>query len=99
MGDIGDHPAQDRIAEVGIIVPHFRRLCERHSGGEQFGEVVLRQRRLAVAPRVIGYETRHVVQQVADRDARRICGGIAPATHFRNVFFRRIVEAEQPFVA
>lgn len=99
MGHIGDRPAQDRIAQIGVFVAHFGCAGKWHAGGEQPREICLRQWCLPVAPRIIGHKPGNMVQQIADRDARRIRRGIAPPAHFRNIFFRRVIQAEQALVA
>ena len=96
---IGDDPAEQRIAEIGIFHGGARRPGERHAGAQQCGEIRLGHGLLSITPRVVGDETGGVIEQVADADARRVAGRIAPIAHFRNMGLGQVVERKLAFIA
>ena len=97
--DVGDDPAEQGIAEIGIFEGGLRRAGEGDAGAKHPGEIGLGQHLLAIAPRIVGDEAAGVRKQVADPDSGGIAGRIAPALHLRDVGFGERVEREPAFVA
>ena len=90
-GDGGNHPAQDRVAEVGVLEPGARRAVEAHALAEEMREVLERKTLLAVAPRVVGREARGHRQQVPDRDPRRVRADRRPVAQLGDVLLGQVV--------
>ena len=97
--DGGDQPAQDRVAEVGVLEPGARRPVEAHAAGQEGVELLQRQALLPVTPRVVGREPRGHGEQVPDRHAGRVRRHRRPPAQFGEVLLGRVVELQQAVVA
>jgi hypothetical protein len=97
--DGGDDPAQDRVAEVGVLEPGTRRPVDGHAAGQETVEVFQRQALLAIPPRVVGGEARGHGEQVPDRHAGRVRRHGRPAAQLGDVFLGQVVELQQAVVA
>src|SRR6266700_1651798 len=95
----GDDPAQDRVAEVGVLEPGARRAVDAHAPGEELREVLQRKALLTVAPRVVGREARGHGQQLPDRDPGRIRAHWRPSGQLGNVVLGQVVQLQQAVVA
>ena len=96
---VGDHPAQDPVAEVRVLERRARRPRQRRVRREEALEGVERQPLLAVAPRIVGGEAGRHREQLADRHGRRVARRRAPGREGGDVGRDRIVESQPALVA
>ena len=97
--DGGDDPAQDRVAEIGVLELGSRRPVEPHAAGQEAAELLQRQALLPVAPRIVGREAGRHREQVPDRHAGRVRRHRRPAAQLGDVLLGRVVELEHAVVA
>ncbi len=93
------HPAEDRVAEVGVLEPGPRRPVERDPGRQQLVERGDRQPLLPVPPRVVGREPGRHRQQLPDRHRGGVGRPVPPAVQLGHVLRGRVVERERAGVA
>ena len=98
-GHVGDDAAEQRVAEIRVLHRHRRRPREWHAVAQQTREVVFGQRRLPIAPGIVGDEPRGVRQQFAHANLRRVFRRILPPAQLRHVGFDRRVERELALVS
>src|SRR3546814_5797970 len=84
-GDVGDDPAKEGVAEVGIFERGAGGAAEEHTFVQPGRKLGLRHWLLAIAPRVVRDEARGVGEEIADPDTRRIRGRITPVPHLRHI--------------
>ncbi len=99
LRNVGHDAPEHRVTHVRILHRDARRPRKGHAFAQHPREVGFWQRRLTIAPRIVGHQSAGVRKQIAHANSRRIFGRITPVANLRNVRFRRGVERKFSFVA